>query len=60
LEEGRQLISRQLHRRLLHVNSVLISRLQTLSLEDVERLGEDLLDFHAVEDFENWFQKRSS
>ena len=65
LEEGRQegrqegrrsLILRQLTRQAGQVPEALRSRLNDLSLEQLENLGEALLDFTAIADLESWFE----
>jgi len=56
-QEGEQrLIIRQLNRRIGEIESSLIQRVQTLSIEQLEELGEALLDFNSIEDLENWLQ----
>jgi predicted transposase YdaD len=56
-QEGEQrLIIRQLNRRIGEIESSLIQRVQTLSIEQLEELGEALLDFTSIEDLENWLQ----
>lgn len=59
LEKGQQkgersLILRQLTRRVGDVPEELRSRIHTLSLEQLETLGEALLDFEAIADLEAW------
>lgn len=58
LEQGRQselrLVIRLLTRRLGSINSQLQSRLQELSLAQLENLGEVLLDFASEADLMNW------
>ena len=56
-QEGEQrLIIRQLNRRIGEIESSLIQRVQTLSIEQLEELGEALLDFTSIGDLENWLQ----
>jgi heme oxygenase len=56
-QEGEQrLIIRQLNRRIGEIESSLIQRVQALSIEQLEELGEALLDFTSIEDLENWLQ----
>ncbi len=50
------LILRQLARRMGEVPEALRSRLNLLSLEQLENLGEVLLDFAAIADLESWFK----
>jgi hypothetical protein len=57
-QEGKQdLILRQLNRRLGEIDSSLISRINGLSIEQLEALGEALLDFTSVADLESWFNQ---
>ncbi|QIR38694.1 DUF4351 domain-containing protein [Tolypothrix sp. PCC 7910] len=58
-EEGRQegeqtLVVRQLQKRIGDLPEQLRLRIQTLSLNQLEELGEALLDFTAIEDLFNW------
>lgn len=62
-QEGRQqgeqdLILRQLNRRIGEINQSLIERIQGLSIEQLENLGEALLDFSNVADLETWFDQQ--
>ncbi|BAY94135.1 MULTISPECIES: DUF4351 domain-containing protein [unclassified Tolypothrix] len=58
-EEGKQegeqiLVLRQLQKRFGNLPESLRLRIQTLSLNQLEELGEALLDFTAIEDLFNW------
>ncbi len=60
-EEGKQegeqnLVLRQLQRRVGELPEEVRGRIQTLSLEQLEALGEALLDFTAIEDLLNWLE----
>ncbi|GCL41249.1 hypothetical protein NIES80_09430 [Dolichospermum planctonicum] len=56
-QEGEQrLIIRQLNRRIGEIESSLIQKVQALSVEQLEELGEALLDFTSIGDLENWLQ----
>jgi hypothetical protein len=56
-QEGEQrLIIRLLNRRIGEIESSLIQRVQALSIEQLEELGEALLDFTSIGDVENWLQ----
>lgn len=60
LEKGQQkgersLILRQLTRRVGELPEEMRSRVNTLSLEQLENLGEALLEFEAIADLEAWF-----
>ena len=59
-QEGKQdLILRQLNRRVGEIDTSLIERIQGLSLEQLENLGEALLDFSSVADLETWLNQQS-
>ncbi|RCJ36710.1 hypothetical protein A6769_14485 [Nostoc punctiforme NIES-2108] len=63
-EEGRQegkedLILRQLNRRIGEIDALLIGRINGLSIEQLENLGEALLDFSSVADLETWLNQQS-
>ena len=63
-QEGRQegeknLILRLLHRRIGEIDSLLIERITGLSIEQLENLGEALLDFSSVADLEAWLTQHS-
>jgi len=51
-----QLIIRQLNRRIGEIESSLIQKIQKLSVEQLEELGEALLDFTSVTDLQTWLQ----
>ncbi|ACC84159.1 DUF4351 domain-containing protein [Nostoc punctiforme] len=53
--EGQLLILRQLTRRVGELPQEMLNRIETLSLEQLENLGEALLDFQAIADLEAWF-----
>ncbi len=52
----RSLILRQLTRRIGVVPESLTDRIQALSIENLELLAEDLLDFQNLEDLTAWFK----
>ncbi|PPJ62201.1 DUF4351 domain-containing protein [Cuspidothrix issatschenkoi] len=57
LQKGeQQLIIRQLNRRVGEIESSLIQKVQELSVEQLEVLGEALLDFTSVTDLQTWLQ----
>lgn len=57
LQQGeQQLIIRQLNRRIGEIESSLIQKIQKLSVEQLEELGEALLDFTSVTDLQTWLQ----
>ncbi|MDZ8107665.1 MAG: Rpn family recombination-promoting nuclease/putative transposase [Nostoc sp. DedQUE12a] len=53
--EGQLLILRLLTRRVGELPQQVLERIETLSLEQLENLGEALLDFQAIADLETWF-----
>jgi predicted transposase YdaD len=55
--EGQLLILRLLTRRVGELPQGVRSRIETLSLEQLENLGEALLDFRAIADLETWFSR---
>ncbi|BAZ50273.1 hypothetical protein NIES4103_28890 [Nostoc sp. NIES-4103] len=58
-QEGRQdLVLRQLNRRIGEIDASLIERIQGLSIEQLENLGEALLDFTTLADLETWFNQQ--
>ncbi len=58
-QEARTLILRLLTRRIGHVPESLQTQIETLSLPQLEDLGEALLDFSQVEDLETWLKMHS-
>jgi predicted transposase YdaD len=54
LQGERSLILRQLTRRVGELSLPLLGQIETLSLEQLENLGEALLDFQAMADLESW------
>ncbi len=57
VKEARGLVIRQLTRKLGNVNANLLVKIEALSLERVESLGEDLLDFTSIANLEQWFSQ---
>jgi predicted transposase YdaD len=62
-QEGRQqgeqdLVLRQLNRRIGSIDASLTERIQGLSIEQLENLGEALLDFSEVADLEAWLNQQ--
>ncbi|MCM0591179.1 MAG: DUF4351 domain-containing protein [Gloeotrichia echinulata DVL01] len=59
-QEGEQrLVIRQLNRRFGEVDTSLIERVRGLSIEQLEELGEALLDFAVVADLEAWLNQQA-
>ena len=54
VKEARTLIIRLLTKKLGNVSPDLLAKIEALPLERVESLGEDLLDFTAIADLEQW------
>ncbi|WP_309736199.1 DUF4351 domain-containing protein [Chamaesiphon sp. OTE_75_metabat_556] len=52
--EGRILVLKMLTRKLGGLSPELTTKVSELSLDRLEALGEDLLDFQSVGDLENW------
>ena len=62
LKKGQQqgeaaLVLRQIKRRFGVLPDTQKARIQALDVEQLEMLGEDLLDFSAVEDLEAWLSR---
>jgi predicted transposase YdaD len=59
-EEGEQsLVLRLLNRRVGKIDSSLIERVRGLSIEQLEELGEALLDFSSIADLEAWLNQQT-
>ncbi|WP_448265365.1 DUF4351 domain-containing protein [Nostoc sp. DSM 114167] len=59
-QEGKQdLILRVLNRCLGEIDASLIGQIKGLSIEQLENLGEALLDFSSVADLETWLNQQS-
>jgi predicted transposase/invertase (TIGR01784 family) len=56
--EALSFVSRQLTRRLGTIAPEMPEQIQALSLEELENLGEALLDFSSAADLTNWFNQR--
>jgi predicted transposase YdaD len=52
--EARSLVFRLLTRRVGELSQEVRSRIETLSLEQLENLGEALLDFNSITDLQTW------
>jgi predicted transposase YdaD len=57
-QEALLLVTRLLNRRLGNLSVTEVDRLHGLSIEELEALGEALLDFTSVADFTNWLSGR--
>ena len=58
LEHAIALIMRQLKKRFGEIPEKISSQIQSLSIEDLDSLGEDFLDFNSLEDLANWLKSR--
>uniref|UniRef100_UPI0002F636DB DUF4351 domain-containing protein n=1 Tax=Mastigocladopsis repens TaxID=221287 RepID=UPI0002F636DB len=57
-KEGEQrLVLRQLNRRIGEIDASLIERIKGLSIEQLENLGEALLDFSGIADLSAWLNQ---
>jgi predicted transposase YdaD len=54
LDGEKELVLRQLTRRVGTLDESLVQRVRGLSLEELEQLGEALLDFSDVSDLQGW------
>jgi hypothetical protein len=59
LQGEQRLVIRQLNRRIGEIDSSLIEQVNGLSIEQLESLGEALLDFNSVADLEAWLNQQS-
>lgn len=57
IDGERQLITRLLKRRLGSLSTVMIDQIGCLTLSQLETLGDALLDFKDIDDFERWFDQ---
>ena len=58
LTEAIALILRQLKKRFGEIPMAITCQVEALSLEDLESLGEDFLDFNSLADLEHWLEGR--
>lgn len=71
IEEGREqgreqgrvteaiaLVMRLLKKRFGEISEVIISQIENLSVQNLENLAEDLLDFNSLSDLERWLERR--
>ncbi|NES81768.1 MAG: Rpn family recombination-promoting nuclease/putative transposase [Moorea sp. SIO2B7] len=64
-EKGEQkgesrLIIRLIKKRFGEITAAITSQIEELSIEDLESLGEDVLDFNSLEDLSSWLKGRST
>ena len=55
-KQAREIVLRQLQRRVGELPQEVIEEIQALSLEQLESLGEALLDFTTMDDLLNWMR----
>ncbi len=55
-QEAFLLVNRQLRRKLGDLSPNLLTRIENLPLENLENLGEELLDFNSMSDLINWLE----
>jgi hypothetical protein len=59
MERGeQQLIIRLLNRRIGEIESSFIDTIRTLTIDQLELLGEALLDFSSITDLEQWLENK--
>ncbi|MFK0731653.1 MAG: DUF4351 domain-containing protein [Gloeotrichia echinulata GP01] len=58
LQEALSLVTRLLNRRLGNIDDTLLEQVRSLKIEELEALGEALLDFTSVADLTNWLSGR--
>jgi predicted transposase YdaD len=59
LQEGRKegeisLVMRQIRRKFGQLDQEITTKITNLTLEQLERLGEELLDFQTIDDLKHW------
>ena len=60
LQKGQiALIMRLLKKRFGEIPMAISSKIEELTVEELESLGEDFLDFNSIDDLENWLKGRS-
>lgn len=59
IEHERALLVRLLTRKLGELSEEMIQSIQALSLEQLEALGDAVLDFQTVSDFESWLEQQA-
>jgi predicted transposase YdaD len=61
LQEGRKegeisLVMRQIRRKFGQLDQEITTKITNLTLEQLERLGEELLDFQTIDDLKHWLE----
>jgi predicted transcriptional regulator len=57
IERDKELIIRQLTKKLGTINEDLQTQVKALNIDDLETLAEDFLDFNSLEDLQQWLSK---
>ncbi|MCA9203021.1 MAG: DUF4351 domain-containing protein, partial [Planctomycetales bacterium] len=57
ISEGRRLVLRMLRRRLGDIGGDFVARIESLSLDELEDLGEALLHFDSAADLTDWLDR---
>jgi hypothetical protein len=60
MEQGiRKIIKRQLRRRFNNISPILENRINSLSLEQIEKLADAIFDLKSLEDLSNWLDQQN-
>ncbi len=60
IEQGEQkIVKRQLKRRFNNIDSSLESRIDSLSVEQIENLADAIFDLQSIEDLINWLDQQN-
>jgi len=59
VEGERAIVTHQLKRKLGKLTKKVLTKIEALSLEHLEELGEELLEFSTIADLESWLQNRT-
>jgi hypothetical protein len=57
IERDKELIIRQLTRKLGTINADLQTQVKALNIDDLETLAEDLFDMDSIDDLQQWLSK---
>ena len=60
IQQAIALVMRQLKKRFGQIPEATIAQIEELSIEDLETLAEDFLDFNSLEDLSGWLSERTS
>jgi hypothetical protein len=56
MREGRSMVQRQLTRRFGELQDSVLATLDGLSIDNLDQLGEALLDFTSIDDLTHWLE----